>query len=236
MNSLEKKRKEVKNRISSFASLQKYRNLDFPMNTLFICKNNLFILTEYFNETMKKPGYQLTLDTIFETYVVNYLNSVKGYINRKVTSIDKGPKCDYKDGMTSIIRKYWHTSHKNITYIDKVIDLRNRFEHEQIDNMTLKKTYSENGIDYQLIHEDTDLLELFMNCYSELERMSKEIECFINEKIRECNLRDCVLFQQAFDRKFSIKNDDVLFPEPTKEENENYDRIIDELAKEPPHS
>lgn len=205
--------------------------MDFPMNTLYICKNNLSILVDYFTKTMQKLDYQFKLDTVVQTYIINYLNSVKGYINRKLKTIDRGIKCDYKNDMKAIIRNYWHIGHKRITSVDKVIELRDYFEHEKIDNIALKITFNKESIKYNLFYKDEDLLTLFVSCFHEMESMNKEIEAFIEATLTSCNLYDATMFNNAFIKHFGKGETTLLYPEPTENEIKKYDDLIDALIK-----
>lgn len=232
MNSLEKRKRETDERLKTFNSLQEYRNMDFPMNMLLICKNNLAILLDYFTKAMQNPNYRFKLDTIVQTYIINYLNSVKGYINRKLKTIDHGVRCDYKNDMVAIIRNYWHKGHKRITSVDKVIELRNCFEHEKIDNITFKTTFNNESIKYNLLYKDEDLLALFIACFCEMESMNKDIEAFIETTLKKCNLYDATMFNNAFIKHFEKGEAALLYPEPTENEIKKYDDLIDVLIKQ----
>lgn len=231
MNKLEKKRKEINMKLETFKVFQHYRNLDFPMNTLNVCGNNLSFLLNYFENTMSKPNYEIRLDTLLQTHVINYLNSVKGYVNRKKRAIEKSTKCCYKKDLLVIIEKYWHKNHSNLTSIEKVIELRDHFEHEKIDGLCLIKKYSRESTQLFLKYNEVDLLILFIDCYKELKNMNDEIENFIESRLKELNLRDCILFNEAFNRKFGIKEEYGLEPPANIDEISKYDSIIDELLK-----
>lgn len=231
MNKIENKRKEIEERLKTFTTLQKYRNLDFPNNTLYICKNNLVILCNYYKNTMIKPQYSICLDTLVTTYIINYLNSVKGYINRKIRAIELSKKCIYKDEIKDIIRNHWHIGHKKLSSIDRVIELRDHYEHNRIDGLVLRKIYNKNSMKLELLYEDVNLIQLFIDCYKQLEVMCEEIETFINLKMSECNLRDCILFKEAFERKFGKKEDYGLEPPATNEEIRQYDNLIIDLLE-----
>ena len=231
MKKLEKKRLEIEKRYKEGTALQKYRNLDFPHNPLQICEINLKILFNYFHNEMNKKGYEFHVDNVLITYISNYLSSVKGYLNRKKNTIDKRICVDSKKDILSIISKYWK-ARRNETKLDAVIQIRDKFEHEKIEGISLQMTFGEDNITKYLMLDNYNLLELFRDAYNELATMDKEIKEFVESKIIECNLRDCIMFKLSFSKKYNTGFQMLLFPEPTIEEIREYDDLIDSLANE----
>ena len=231
MNKLEKIKNQIEERYKNGSILQKYRNLDFPNNPKEICRNNLVILHNYFDGVMSKDNYSVTLDTLVLTYTINYVNSVKGYINRKRKAIEKGVSSKYKDSILDIIAKYWHKD-RNESAFDTVISIRNEFEHNSIDGIKLKITLKKDKTIKQLMLNDIDLLSLFDKSYSEIERLDNEIKNYIEKEIEKCNLWDCVMFKNAFSKRFNGTFKMIMNPEPTQEECLRYDKLIKDLMNE----
>ena len=231
MKKLEKKRIEIEKRYKEGTALQKYRNLDFPHNPLQICEINLKILFSYFHNEMNRKGYEFRFDNILVTYISNYLSSVKGYVNRKKNTIDKKDCVESKNDILAIISKYWKAG-RNVTKLDNVIRIRDRFEHEKIEGITLNMVVSEDRITKSLILDNCNLLELFRDAYNDLVKMDKEIKEFVENKISECNLWDCVMFKLSFGKKYNTGFKMILNPTPTEEEIKKYDDLIESLSKE----
>lgn len=231
MNKLEKVKKQIERRYAEGTALQKYRNLDFPHNPLQICEINLKILFSYFNNEMNKEDYEFRLDNVLVTYVSNYLSSVKGYLNRKKNTIDKKICVESKKDILSIITKYWKAGRKT-TNLDTIVQIRDKFDHEKIEGLTLKININKNNITKSLVLNNLNLLGLFRDAYVDLTKMDNEIKEFVENKIKECNLWDCVMFKLSFSKKYSTGFKMILNPAPTEEEIKKYDDLIESLTKE----
>jgi len=228
---INKKRDEVMERLKNFQALQEYRNMDFPKNLLNVCKNNLQFYFAYFNSVIcNKNDYRPKLDTVLVTYIINYLSSVKSYINRKKRSIE-GKKVPgiYKNSMLSIIEKYWTKRGQKVTKIDILIEIRDKFEHECIEGISIRTEYNQDSIFKTVMIGEANINALFVDAYKELELMNEEIEKYLKVEMDKINLRDCILFMNAFNRFYNKQVYSLLFPEETEEEIEAYDNLLKEL-------
>ena len=231
MNKLQKRRKEVLIRLEKFQNLQKCSNVDFPNNYKYLYENNLKFYHEYYTKCVLKPNYRIKLDTILVTHIINYLSSVKSYLNRKKKSIETLDIKYYKNNILKIIEKYWTPKHEILTKIDLLINIRDEFEHSKIDSISLKSIISENEWKKIVMYKEVDLNQLFIDTCAELDRMNKEIENFIAREQEILNLRDCVLFMNAFEKRFNNGTYTIIAPEPTEEEIKQYDLEIEKLLK-----
>ena len=228
MNKLEKKRNEIEERYKEGTALQKYRSLDSPYNPLQICEINLKTLFSYFHNEMAKDGYEFYFDNVLITYISNYLSSVKGYLNRKTRIIQKKSFAKNKKDILLIVSKYWKAN-RHLTILDNVIQIRDKFEHEKIDGITLNITFNKEQITKALVFNGINILELFRDAYYELQKMDKEIADFVETKIKECNLWDCIMFKNSFSKRFNGNFNMILNPAPSKEELNQYDNLIESL-------
>lgn len=231
MNKLEKRRKDVLCRLEKFKSLQKCNNIDFPNNYYYLYENNLKFYLEYCDKCVSKPNYKIKLDTIIITHILNYLSSVKSYLNRKKQSIEQLDIKYYKNDILKIIEKYWTPKHIVTTKIDLLISIRDKFEHEKINDISLQSIITPNEWKKFVMYKEIDLNKLFVEAKDELRKMNEEIENFINSEQKTLNLRDCVLFMNSFEKRFNNRTFTNIFPEPTEDEIKKYNLEIDELIK-----
>jgi hypothetical protein len=229
MNLLEKTKRDIEKRLNIAETLQKYRNIDFPKNSLLICKNNLYFLNDYFINKMCNPKYRFTLDTIIVTHIINYLDCIKSYLNRKKRAIQRKPECVYKNDILLLVEKTWSKKHAIKTNVDKLIKVRDEFEHEEINDLQFVLVFDKEKIVYKLKFHSDDFIQLCIDAYQELVVLNNEINYFIESKISECNIRECVLFKLSFSKRFKDGYECDLFPEPTNDEIKYYDDLISRL-------
>lgn len=224
--------KRINDLIVKFRNLQDCSNIDFPKNPINNCKNNLAILIEYYNNKISgNMAYRIKLDTILTTYINNYLTSVKSYLNRKKRSYENANLCtEDKRQILDIFEKY-RKSGRQDTILDKIISIRDTFEHDEINNISLQVIINPTNekVTSNLMYKDTNLLGLFLRGHKELESLNGDIEEYILNEQNKINLRHCSLFMNAFHRHFDKEPLTLLFPEETEEEINKYDVIIHKL-------
>lgn len=231
-NSLDKERRIILEKLKRFEYLSNIRSIDFPMNHLSIVENNLIMINEYYREIiMGDKNYSPTLDMWLVTLIINYVSSVKSYLNRKIKKIEKQKLIkDDKDNILSIVRAHRKKDRKD-TSIEKLVEIRDRFEHEEIKDISLTLTFKENGFQKKVYYKDIDLLKLFTDSFSELKDMNSEVAIYIEKTLSSLDLRYCALFMNAFNRHFNKKPYTLLDPEETSDEINTFDNLINTLAK-----
>lgn len=229
-NTLDKIRKDIVSRLKRFDYLSKIRNIDFPMNHISIVENNLIMINEYYKEViLGDKKYNPKLDMWLITLIINYVSSVKAYLNRKIKKIEQQRLIkEDKDQILAIIRNY-RKKDRNETPLDHLVRIRDRFEHEEIKDISLTLTFKENGIQKKLFYQDADILNLFILSFQMLKKMNQEIAAYIEETLVSLDLRQCALFMNAFNRHFNKKPYTLLMPDETESEMKQYDKMIVEL-------
>lgn len=228
MNELEKQYKKSQEQLKLFEQLQKGRNIDFPKNLKNFYLINYKIFKDYYCNVVCNIKYDLKTDYTLRVLIYNYIASVKSYINRKRRKIEKIIPSIYLKDVTLIILKY-NKAHRKETKIDKLVAIRDVFEHDEIDNISLTKTFYSDHVDYCLKYDNLDLSILFEECNNEIEKMNDEIEKYVQSELDKLNLRYNCLFMNAFYRKFKNETYTNLFPEETKDEKEYFDELINKL-------
>lgn len=215
--------------VEMFGKLQKCRSMDFPKNLNFIYIQNFNFLVAYYKTTMCSINYSINTDYTVRTLVYNYVASIKAYLNRKRKRVDKIVPPLYKKEVQSIMEKYWKSGRKE-TFIDKVVGIRDVFEHEEISDLAFRKEIYSDKIIYILKYINDDFFDLAQKCMKELEAMNLEIEAYIESALNDLNLRDNCLFLNAFYRKYKGKAYTTLSPEESEAEKNYYDKIIESLC------
>lgn len=228
MTRLEEARKNALYNLNLFGKLQKARNMDFPSNLNYFYKQNYSIFTKYFDNTVCNLKYNLKTDYTIRVLIYNFVASVKAYLNRKQKRLNSIIPSEYKDKIYAIFKKHWKAS-RNETSLDKLIYIRDIFEHEEISNISLVRIIWQDHIDYHLKYHDLDLLEICSKSIDELDSMNKEIERFVEIELSKLNLRDNSLFMNLFYKKFKGKNYTQLIPESTEDETKYFDNLIENL-------
>ena len=221
-------RKAIRN-VELFRALQKCRELDFPKNLNYIYLQNFSSLSYYYKALMCTLTYSIKTDYTVRTLVYNFVASVKSYLNRKRKRIDKIVPSEYKKDIQGILEKYWKSGRKK-TAIDKIVIIRDRFEHEEISDLSLTQEIYADKTVYTFKYKQDNFLMLAKNCVDELDAMNNEIESYINLILDSLNLRQNCLFLNAFFRKHKGRNYTLLFPEETVFEIAMYDEIIERLS------
>lgn len=221
-------RKAIRN-VELFRALQKCRELDFPKNLNYIYLQNFSSLSYYYKALMCTLTYSIKTDYTVRTLVYNFVASVKSYLNRKRKRIDKIVPSEYKKDIQGILEKYWKSGREK-TAIDKIVIIRDRFEHEEISDLSLTQEIYADKTVYTFKYKQDNFLMLAKNCVDELDAMNNEIESYINLILDSLNLRQNCLFLNAFFRKHKGRNYTLLFPEETVFEIAMYDEIIERLS------
>lgn len=221
-------RKAIRN-VELFRALQKCRELDFPKNLNYIYLQNFSSLSYYYKALMCTLTYSIKTDYTVRTLVYNFVASVKSYLNRKRKRIDKIVPSEYKKDIQGILEKYWKSGREK-TAIDKIVIIRDRFEHEEISDLSLTQEIYADKTVYTFKYKQDNFLVLAKNCVDELDAMNNEIESYINLILDSLNLRQNCLFLNAFFRKHKGRNYTLLFPEETVFEIAMYDEIIERLS------
>jgi len=227
---LNKKYEEMIKRYNAILDLQKFRNADFPNNTIYLCKNNLSFFIQYANRSFSHSSYSPKLDTILVTHILNYLSSYKSYLNRKKRNVECIKATRFKKEILHIIEKYLTPGRSINTDVDKLVALRNFFEHEKIDNIKMQTTILEDRVEKSFYYKDNDLIKLFNDAYRQLEVMNTEIENYIGESIKLLNLGEIAMFLNAFNKFYNKPPFTSLSPVPTEEEIKFYDNLIVTLS------
>lgn len=232
-NTLDKVRKDIINRLKRFDYLSKIRNIDFPMNHISIVENNLIMINEYYKEViLGDKNYKPKLDMWLITLIINYVSSVKAYLNRKIKKIEQQRLTkEDKDRILAIIRNY-RKKDRNETPLDHLVTIRDRFEHDEIKDISLTLTFKENGIQKKLYYQDVDILNLFILSLQMLKKMNQEIASYIEITLSSSDSRHCALFMNAFNRYYKKKLYTELMPEETADEIKTYDDMIILLAQQ----
>jgi hypothetical protein len=183
----------------------------------------------YFNNVVCQQQYELRTDYTIKVLMYNFIASVKSYLNRKQKRINLVVPNKYKKSINFICKKFWKAK-RNETSLDKLIILRDIFEHEEISKISLNITFWNDHIDYQLRYEDLDLIEICTKSIGELDSMNNEIETLVETELSKLNLRDNTLFLNSFYKKFKAEEYAVLMPEATKEETKHFDELIECLV------
>lgn len=216
--------KALKN-VELFKDLQKCSELDFPQNLNYIYIQNFKLLLDYYKFTMCSFEYIMKTDYIIRTLIYNYVASIKSYLNRKRKRIDIIVPNEYKTAIQSILEKYWKAKRRE-TAIDKIVCIRDVYEHEKIADLEFIKEIYTDKIIYTLKYQSEDFLDLAQKCINELAMMNTEIEHYIASALDSLNLRENCLFLNAFSRKYKNKNYTVLLPEETEFEKGFYDNDV----------
>lgn len=227
---LEKKKKEIENRLKNFDKLSKCRNMDFPDNLTHNCQINLNLLNNYYETKIKgNLEYRLKYDYLLSTFIYNFLVSLKSYLNRKKKDIEKRVPVENKQRIIDIFEKYWKAG-RNQTVIDRLIIIRDRMEHDKITSgVLLKRTYWKDRIEERLLVDDVEIIVEANNSFNELKKLNKEIEEYIGQELSKLKLRKCCLFLNAFNRHFKKKPFTQLLPEETELEIMIFDNEIEKL-------
>ena len=160
---LEIKYKKALRNVELFRDLEKCREMDFPKNLNFIYVQNFNLLVTYYETSMCSITYSIKTDYTVRTLVYNYVASIKAYLNRKRKRIDKIVPPFYKKEVQSIFEKYWK-SKRTITSIDKVVGIRDVFEHEEISALAFIREMYDDKIVCVLKYKDVDFLDLAQKC------------------------------------------------------------------------
>lgn len=227
---LEREYRKAMRNVELFRALQKCCELDFPKNLNYIYLQNFNSLSYYYKTLMCTLTYSIQSDYTVRTLVYNFVASVKSYLNRKRKRIDKIVPSEYKKDIQGILEKYWKSGRKK-TAIDKIVIIRDRFEHEEITDLSLVKEIYTDKIVYIFKYKQDDFLMLAKNCVDELGSMNSEIESYINLNLDSLHLRQNCLFLNAFFRKHKGKNYTLLFPEETAVEIAMYDEMVERLLQ-----
>ncbi len=227
---LENKKKEIEKRLKNFEKLSKCRNLDFPDNLTHICKINLDLLNKYYETKINgKLEYKLKYDYALMTFIYNFLASLKSYLNRKKKDIERRVPVENKEYVLKIFERYWK-ARRNTTIIDRLVNIRDRMEHDKISSgFNLKRTYWQDHIEDHLIVDNLEIVVEANKALEELKKLNTEIEQYIALELSKLKLRECCLFLNAFNRRFKRKPFTQLMPEETLEEIKVFDNEIERL-------
>lgn len=229
MAQLDKELKKAKQALQLFEKLQKVRNMDFPKNPEFLYLLNYNILVDYFNNKMCKFEYKFKTDYYQRLFVYNFVASIKSYLNRKQKTINAIVPQNYKYDINNIYQKYWK-SKRTETALDYLVSIRDIFEHEKIDNLRFETIIWQDHIDFYFKYKNFDLLQIGEKAIKEIKLMNNEIEKYVEIELSKLNLRHNCLFINAFNKQYN-KNDNLnIFPEPTQEEIDYYDKLIQKLS------
>ena len=230
MSKIDKEYKVALDNAKNFSALSQCRHLDFPSNRKEIALKNLQTYLDYYKKIISAElgwrGYHPRGDYVLVTNILNCLSSVKSYLNRKKREIDnKDIIGTYKTGLQNIYAKYWK-SKRNETCIDKLIILRDIFEHDKISGISIKALHNADRVEKFVMINDVDFNKLLIGAYAEIEKLDEEIKQYVEEQLSKLNLRHNILLLNAFHRFFKKKHYSLLFPEETVEEKEHYDNYI----------
>lgn len=226
---LEIEYKKALRNVELFRDLEKCSEMDFPKNLNFIYVQNFNLLVAYYETSMCSIAYSIKTDYTVRTLVYKYVASIKAYLNRKRKRIDKIVPPLYKKEIQSIFEKYWKAG-RAVTSINKVVGIRDVFEHEDISDLAFIREMYDDKIVCVLKYKDDDFLDLAQKCIEELATMNQEIEAYIESALNDLNLRDNCLFLNAFYRKYKGKAYTILSPEESEAEKMYYDKIIESLC------
>ena len=226
---LEIEYKKALRNVEQFRDLAKCREMDFPKNLNFIYVQNFTLLVAYYETSMCSITYSIKTDYTVRTLVYNYVASIKAYLNRKRKRILSKLWGSLQKEVQSIMEKYWKAGRKE-TFIDKVVGIRDVFEHEEISDLAFRKEIYSDKIIYILKYINDDFFDLAQKCMKELEAMNQEIEAYIESALNDLNLRDNCLFLNAFYRKYKGKAYTTLSPEESEAEKKYYDKKIESLC------
>lgn len=223
--------KKIKEKIKDFTELSACRTIDFPNNLIEVCLANLNTYLNYYHKVIMDNNYKIKLDYILVTHITNYLSSVKAYLNRKRRAIEKKtfPK-KYKDSILMIFVEYWKKD-RDDSYIDKLIIIRNKYEHEKVSGISLKSYWYKDRVEKIVTIDNINITELFINSINELKQLDCEISAYIEIELSKIDLRHCVLFLNAFNKSKGEKKHSILLPEETEDEIKRYDEIICQLKQ-----
>ena len=215
-------------KIKIYQKLSRCKNFDYPNNMTNICFINLKMFLLYFNKIKKDVYYRAKNDYNLITYIYNYLASIKSYLNRKYKAIEKIFPMPYKTEIKAIFTLYWKAG-RNKTTIDKLITLRNKFEHEDISGISLNRIYYKDKIIYKIKIKNYEIVSAFIKAYIELKEMKEKIETYGEDNLQSINLRQHILFINAFNKNFGKTKYCLLEPQETEQEIKFYDDLIKKL-------
>lgn len=219
---------EALRNVKNFSALSLCRNLDHPNNWKEVCLQNFQTYSAYFKTAIVGDiMYHPRRDYVLVANITNCLSSVKSYLNRKIKAIEsKDILSNYKLDLKAILTKYWK-SKRNSTSLDKLIILRDIFEHEKIPGISIKTTFGKEEKTRRLVMiNEINLNELFKDSLVELEKLDIELRDYVEEKLSELELRKNILFLNAFYRNIGKKQYSHLHPEETSQEKEHFDNLI----------
>lgn len=227
MNELEKAYKEALIKAKNFRALSLCRNMDFPNNTKEIGLYNLQVYLDYYNKIVLSDfNYTPKGDYILVANILNCLTSIKSYLNRKKRDIEHRNIIGiYKNDLQNIFLKYWKGKREN-TSLDKIITLRDKFEHEKISGISIQTYFFKNSVVKKIMIDNIDFNDLLVKAYKEIDNLDKEINNYIEKQLINLNLRHNILLLNAFHRYFKKKQYSYLIPDETAEEKAQYDNII----------
>ncbi|MEW6606281.1 MAG: hypothetical protein AB1414_02340 [bacterium] len=224
--------KKMKLEIDKYNSLLLMVAYDSEKNSIVYLENNLVFYRNHIqNCVFGKMHYNIIGDTELITHILNYISIVKSYLNRKKRSIEHNFKFHYKDEILKIFEKYWK-SKRGQTILDRLILIRDQFEHEQLFGFAINHSFDGVIARERIMIDDVDISVLFYDAYIELKNLNSEITNYINSEIRKINLNHCLHFMYAFHRKFKSKpfTNRVMIRE-SQEDILFYDQLILDINK-----
>lgn len=232
MNKLQQEKKKALQQLKMFEQLQNCLNMDFPKNLNYIYLQNFSTLNSYFeNKIFNNLDYTIKTDYTIRTLIYNFVVSVKAYINRKKRKIELTVPAKYKEEVNNIVSRYWKSKRKETT-LDKLVYIRDKFEHEEISGISLKRLIYADHIEDRLFFEEINLMDLFKDVLIQLDNMNKDIERYIDLELKKLDFRKNSLFMNAFYKRFKGNECIKVFPEPTVEEVKYYDNYIEKLIND----
>lgn len=232
MNKLDKTYREALTNAKNFGALSSCRYLDYPNNRKEIGLQNLRTYLEYYKRiVLAGHNYHPRGDYVLVANILNCLASIKSYLNRKKREIEsKDIIGTYKTDLQNIFSKYWKSKRKETT-LDKIIILRDRFEHEKISGISIRTTYNNDEIIKNVIIDEINFNKLLIDAFEDIEKLDNEIKQYVEEQLGNLNLRHNILLLNAFHRLFKKKQYSYLMPDETKEEKEYYDNFVLSLKR-----
>ncbi len=205
---------------------------DSERNPISYLENNLVTYRSHINDVVfGNNSYNIQADTKLVTLILNYISIVKSYLNRKKRAIEKNFSYEYKDEILKIFQKYWKAKRYK-TILDRLIELRDKFEHDELFGFGLRITNDKNVYKEQILIDDIDISILFYEAYIELKKMNSEIVKYINQEIDKLNLTHCLHFIYAFHREFkdSPYQGSINIIE-SQDEIDRYNKLVQELKQ-----
>ena len=224
--------KKMKLEIDKYNSLLLMVAYDSEKNSIIYLENNLVFYRNHIQSTVfGNKQYDILGDTELITHILNFTSIVKSYLNRKKRAIEHNFKFHFKDEILKIFQKYWK-SKRNQTKLDRLILIRDKFEHEQLFGFAINHSFDGFIEREQIMIDDIDISVLFYEAYIELKNMNSEITNYINNEIKKINLSHSLHFMYAFHRKF--KSEPFINQVMIRESQEDilfYDQLILDFNK-----